>query len=285
MSSQDAVKQAKDRDCRIIEQLRNLAKRGHKMPWVREDGIATFQKLILKELVKKTKVPGSINCRDELEKEFGIDLIKIKIAAAGTLAKNEALGPHNFCKVSVKALEQEILSNLQKDVGWAQRLLARYVVCTLKDRGCHAETVNDLLTVTYKAEEALPVKQPADRIIFLLSIIKAWKSGLLCGVIEECLTMQEKFVGRISPVCSNYADTIDRISCTYFNLKGIKSRLSSLGRDIQDAELRGSVNQVQAMVAEIMSTIRKSTPIYDKEFDNEAEPDTENGSGASIEAA
>jgi hypothetical protein len=50
------------------------------------------------------------------------------------------------------------------------------------------------------------------KILHLLDVIKAWKSRLICGVVEECFKMQERFAGRVKPACGKFVDTVDKVS-------------------------------------------------------------------------
>lgn len=249
----------KGKDCKILEQLVDLSKKGYDIPWIKKEGISPFQELVLKELIKKPTAPGSICCLDELEEQYRIDHDKIKVAAAEVLEKGEFMQPHNFWKVTMRALEKDIMRYVDNDTNWARKLLVCYAAYALKDHSCHAESVNDLLTLTYEAEESFP-DDPSLQIIHLLEVIRAWKSGLICGVVEECFKMQERFIGRVKPACSKFVETLDKMSSVYSNLKEVMGELSSS----DDGDLEGAVGELQAICDDLYEAIGMIAPIYNE---------------------
>lgn len=254
--------QETQQDCKITDKLFDLLQKGYKMPWISKDGIAPFQALILKELIRRQEYPGSIGCIKSLDIEYGIDAAKIKAAAGEILSAGEYVEASNFWKVAMRALEKEITAVATEDLHRAERLLACYAAGALRDRCCHAESVNGLLTVTYEAEQAFS-GHPSLRVVHLLDTIKAWRSGLLCGVYEECLRMKEQLCGRSKVACSAYVNKIDHVSSLYLNLKGAISNLHTMQSEIIDSHIKETMGQLENICSDLLCSMGKLAPEFD----------------------
>ncbi|HEY3373774.1 MAG TPA: hypothetical protein VGK02_01775 [Candidatus Aquicultor sp.] len=247
----------------IIEQLSDLAKRGYSLPWINEDGITPLNKLILAELINLKAVPGSIECLRELEEQHGIEHAKILSAANEVLPQGEFLQTFNFCKAAIKALENEIIQQAETDPERAEVLLARYAGCVLRERGCHVESINDLMTVLYNID-TMYCGCSSSRVTCLLNIIKAWKSGLMCGVMEECCRVQEKFAGKAQTACGDFHATINKLSVLYGEIQTIKSNLNGTPEDFTHDGLKEHAIRLQAACSSLAGIINRATSFNDK---------------------